>query len=160
MELPNTDQITTVFVGNLKFSVDNERLRREFAHYRTVIFVEVIRRHNRSRGFGLVLFTSSREAMNAVIEMNGRSVCGRSLYVEISSSIEHGTVLPSYPYHPNLANIHMNENYFFYQPRFFNPILICTMSAGPCLHGLVQIDPFTTIHTCLTPVNHFMVHVD
>lgn len=143
MEPPNYYQRTIIFVGNLRFTIDSQRLRREFAQFGTIIFAEVIRLNHRSRGYGFVHFSTSIEANNAVIEMNGRVVCGRSLNVSIARSRENRNAHLADPNHPVTANIPMNQNN--YQRRLFNFILIYIIPAGRCLHDLVQINPFTEI---------------
>lgn len=158
METPNYYQSKIIFVGNLKFTIDNERLRREFAPFGTIISAEVIRTNNRSRGFGFVHFSSFREANNAVFEMNGRVVCGRPLKVTIARSREDN-VRRLGSFHPRTTNFYLNQSIYFQQRRLVDSILIYIVPSRECTHDLLQIDSDTFISVCLTPYDHFKIIV-
>lgn len=44
---------------------------------------------NRSKGFGFVTFASEEEAQKAIIEMNGKVLQGRVIYVDIAKTRPH-----------------------------------------------------------------------
>lgn len=72
-----------LFVGGLSWNTDDNGLREAFEAYGEVTDAKVItdRDTGRSRGFGFVTFASSDDAQNAVEEMNGASLDGRTLNV-------------------------------------------------------------------------------
>ena len=72
-----------VFVGNLAWAVDDNKLKEMFSEIGNVTSANVIvdRHSQRSKGFGFVEFSSDEEAAKAVSEMNGKEVEGRELKV-------------------------------------------------------------------------------
>lgn len=77
---------TKLYVGNLSYSVDDSGLRGAFAPHGNVVSATVVtdRDTGQSRGFGFVEYSSSREAQLAVDAMNGVSLDGRSLNVNVA----------------------------------------------------------------------------
>ena len=75
-----------LYVGNLSYSVRDETLQREFAQFGTVVSaqVNVDRDTGRSKGFGFVEMGSASEANAAVEGLNGQSLEGRDLTVNIA----------------------------------------------------------------------------
>jgi len=74
---------TKVYVGNLSYSVDDEKLKELFAPFGEVSETIVIkdRYSGRSKGFGFVTFADEESAKKAVSELNGKEVDGRELKV-------------------------------------------------------------------------------
>ena len=72
-----------IFVGNLPFSVDNNRLQQEFAQFGNVESAKIImdRNSGRSRGYGFVEFADKAGADAAVEKMNDHEMDGRKLTV-------------------------------------------------------------------------------
>ncbi len=72
-----------VYVGNLPFSVDQEKLKEMFASYGEIEEAVVIsdRFSGRSKGFGFVTFVNDAEADKAIAEMSEKDVEGRALKV-------------------------------------------------------------------------------
>ena len=72
-----------LYVGGLAWATDDHGLREAFEQHGEVIDCKVItdRETGRSRGFGFVTFSDSNDADNAVSEMNGATLDGRSLKV-------------------------------------------------------------------------------
>lgn len=72
-----------LYVGNLAFSVDSNRLGEAFAAFGTVESAKVItdRDTGRSKGFGFVEMSSPDEAEAAIRELNGNSLEGRAINV-------------------------------------------------------------------------------
>jgi len=81
-----------LFIGGLSFSTSNERLREVFAQAGTVESATVVmdRETGRSRGFGFVEMATAEEAAEAVKQLNGKEVDGRTLKVEIANSTGAG----------------------------------------------------------------------
>ena len=72
-----------VYVGNLPFSVDSEKLKELFASYGEIEEATVIsdKFSGRSKGFGFVTFKDDDSAKKAISEMNDKEVEGRGLKV-------------------------------------------------------------------------------
>ena len=77
---------TRLYVGNLSYSVDSSQLEQMFAPHGTVQSAEVIsdRETGRSKGFGFVEMSSDEEAQKAIEALNGSSVDGRNLTVNVA----------------------------------------------------------------------------
>ncbi|HTK89015.1 MAG TPA: RNA-binding protein [Verrucomicrobiae bacterium] len=77
-----------LFIGGLAFSTSNDRLREVFAAVGGVesASVAVDRDTGRSRGFGFVEMESAEAAAEAVKKLNGQTVDGRVLRVEIANA--------------------------------------------------------------------------
>jgi len=79
----------TIFVGNLSWTVDNDRLSQEFADCGEVVSarVQLDRNTGRSRGFGYVTFAAT-EAADAAIALNGtKEIDGRTLNLDKSTDV-------------------------------------------------------------------------
>lgn len=72
-----------IYVSNLGFSVTDEELSKLFAGYGAVSSAKVImdKFTNQSRGFGFVEMADDNAASNAIKELNGAMVEGRSIKV-------------------------------------------------------------------------------
>ena len=79
-----------LFVGNLSFNTTENDLQDAFAAHSTVTEANLVtdRGTGRSRGFAFVTMSSPEEANKAVEAMNGRSIGGRSLTVNIAKPRE------------------------------------------------------------------------
>ncbi|MGF1508172.1 MAG: RNA recognition motif domain-containing protein [Myxococcota bacterium] len=75
-----------LFVGNLSFSTTEDALSASFARFGTVKEAKIImdRETGRPRGFGFVTMGSDEEAGRAMNEMNGESLDGRPLRVNLA----------------------------------------------------------------------------
>ena len=69
---------TKLFVGNLSYSVDKEKLQELFAEYGEVQSVNVIE----GKGFGFVEMGTQEEAERAKKALNGTQLEGRTLNVD------------------------------------------------------------------------------
>lgn len=81
-----------LFVGGIAFATTSEKLRELFAQSGTVVSATVItdQATGQSRGFGFVEMSTTEEANQAVQQINGRDLDGRSLKVEISKPKTNG----------------------------------------------------------------------
>jgi RNA recognition motif-containing protein len=81
---------TKLFVGNLSYSVQDSDLQQQFSSFGHVQSAKVImeRETGRSKGFGFVEMSSSEEADAAVRGLNGKSVGGRDMNVNIARPME------------------------------------------------------------------------
>jgi RNA recognition motif-containing protein len=79
-----------VYVGNLSWSIRNDRLKEVFAEFGEVVDARVItdRVTRRSKGFGFVTFASDEEAAKAISAMDGKEVEGRALKVNEAKEME------------------------------------------------------------------------
>lgn len=79
-----------VYVGNLPFTVDDEKLKELFSVYGEVEEASVIQDKfsGRSKGFGFVTFKDEKSAKKAISEMNEKEVEGRSLKVNEAKPLD------------------------------------------------------------------------
>jgi cold-inducible RNA-binding protein len=79
-----------LFVGNLSFNTTENDLQDAFAAHGTVMEANLMmdRATGRPRGFGFVTMSSAEEAQKAIEEMNGKSVDGRDLTVNVAKPRE------------------------------------------------------------------------
>ena len=77
---------TKLFVGNLSFNTTENDLQDAFAAHGTVVEANLMmdRATGRPRGFGFVTMGSPEEAEKAINAMNGASLDGRALTVNIA----------------------------------------------------------------------------
>lgn len=75
-----------IYVSNLSFAVQDEDLRAYFAEYGEVTSAKVImdKYTNRSKGFGFVEMTDDAAAQKAIAELDGATVDGRSIKVNVA----------------------------------------------------------------------------
>ena len=79
-----------VYVGNLPWSVDQEKLKEMFSSYGEITEATVIsdKFSGRSKGFGFVTFANDEDAAKAISEMNEKEVEGRALKVNEAKPME------------------------------------------------------------------------
>lgn len=84
-QLPQQNRL---FIGNLAWATTDESLFRAFEDMGSVIQAKVItdRYTGKSRGFGFVTFSTDEEATVAKERMDGVSVDGRSIRVDVALS--------------------------------------------------------------------------
>ena len=81
-----------LYVGNLPYSVNDDSLRHNFSEFGNVASAKVMtdRDSGRSKGFGFVVMASEAEAQAAINGLNGQSVDGRQIVVNVSRPKESG----------------------------------------------------------------------
>jgi len=79
-----------LFVGNLSFNTTENDLNDAFAAFGTVTETNLMmdRATGRPRGFGFITMSSAEEAQKAIDGMNGKSIDGRALTVNVAKPRE------------------------------------------------------------------------
>ncbi len=79
-----------LFVGNLAWAVDSDKLREIFSEFGEIkdAHVAVDKFTNRSRGFGFVEFATEEAAMAAIDALNEKDVEGRPITVNVAKPRE------------------------------------------------------------------------
>ncbi|MBI4660403.1 MAG: RNA-binding protein [Verrucomicrobia bacterium] len=79
-----------LFVGNLSFNVTENDLQDAFAAHGTVVEANLItdRMSGKPRGFGFVTMSTPAEAQKAMEALNGASLDGRNLTVNLAKPRE------------------------------------------------------------------------
>ena len=82
-----------LFVGNLSFETTENDLQDTFAAHGTVVEANLMmdRVSGRSRGFGFVTMSTPEEAQAAISALNGKSIGGRALTVNVAKPREERT---------------------------------------------------------------------
>jgi len=72
-----------IYVGNLSYGISDEKLREVFEAYGEVNSANVIRFRDsgRSKGFGFVEMENDEEAQQAIENLDGEEIDGRSIKV-------------------------------------------------------------------------------
>jgi cold-inducible RNA-binding protein len=79
-----------LFVGNLSFNTTEDELRDLFGPLGTIVDLKMVtdRETGRPRGFAFVELSSAAEAAEAISQLNGRELGGRTL--KVSEAEERG----------------------------------------------------------------------
>jgi cold-inducible RNA-binding protein len=79
-----------LFVGNLSFNTTENDLQDTFAAHGTVLEANLMmdRESGRPRGFGFITMSTAEEAEKAIEALNGASLDGRALTVNIAKPRE------------------------------------------------------------------------
>ena len=79
-----------LYVGQLSFAVDSNALGEFFASVGDVLSAKVItdRDTGRSKGFGFVEMATDQDAQNAIEQLHGKELNGRSINVSIAKPQE------------------------------------------------------------------------
>jgi len=77
-----------IYVGNLPYSIKDDRLKELFSQYGEVEAAKVImdRFDGRSKGYGFVEMPDNSEADQAIKQLNGKSIEGKSIKVNPANS--------------------------------------------------------------------------
>ena len=97
-----------VYVGNLPFSVDDDKLKELFSSYGEIEEATVIQNNfsGRSKGFGFVTFKEEESAKKAISEMNEKEIEGRKLNVNEAKPFD-----PDKPRPPRRDNFNRNRRF-------------------------------------------------
>lgn len=90
------DPDTTLFVGNLPWSMRWQQVKDVFADVGPVEFVDIPQKDGRSRGFAIVCMGNPEAAQQAVDSLNGQDVEGRPLTVRRYEQRERSYVEPTF----------------------------------------------------------------
>ena len=127
MERMNRFQGVNLYVKNLDDTIDDERLRQEFAPFGTITSARVMNEEGRSRGFGFVCFSSPEEATKAVTEMNGRIIVAKPLYVALAQRKEDRKAHLAQQYMQRVSGMRMQQQFnpmgFPQQTPYFLPAM-------------------------------------
>jgi RNA recognition motif-containing protein len=79
-----------LYVGNLSFNTTENDLKDAFAAHGSVLEAKLMtdRETGRARGFGFVTMSTADEAQNAIAQLNGASIDGRALTVNVAKPRE------------------------------------------------------------------------
>ncbi|XP_078331762.1 polyadenylate-binding protein 1-like [Crassostrea virginica] len=111
MEGVNRYQGVNLYVKNLDYTIDDERLRKEFAQFGTITSAKVMTKGGRSKGFGFVCFSSPEEANNAITKMHGRIVMAKPLYVALAQRKEDRKAHLASQYMQRITSMRMQGQY-------------------------------------------------
>ncbi|KAJ4708353.1 putative RNA-binding family protein [Melia azedarach] len=76
------DDESSVYVGGLPYSATEDSVRRVFNLYGSVVAVKIVNdRSTKGKCYGFVTFTNPRSAIDAINDMNGRTIDGRAVRV-------------------------------------------------------------------------------
>ncbi|KAL0318610.1 UNVERIFIED_CONTAM: ribonucleoprotein, chloroplastic [Sesamum angustifolium] len=75
-----------IYVGNLPWSVDDDRLEQVFSEHGKVVSARVVsdRETGRSRGFGFVVMSTESEMNDAIANLDGQTLDGRAIRVNVA----------------------------------------------------------------------------
>ena len=95
-----------IYVSNLPFAVAVEDLRSYFAEYGEVASAKIImdKYTNRSKGFGFVEMTDDAAAEKAIAELNGATVEGRQIKVNVARPKEERPARQPRQQRPSYSN--------------------------------------------------------
>ncbi len=79
-----------IYVGNLSYKMTDEDLRKLFSDFGTVAESKIVtdRDTGRSKGFGFVEMPNQAEGEEAIKQLNGKEIEGRSINVNIAKPKE------------------------------------------------------------------------
>jgi RNA recognition motif-containing protein len=95
-----------IYVSNLPFAVVDEDLRSYFAEYGEVTSAKVImdKYTNRSKGFGFVEMSDDTAAEKAIAELNGATIEGRQIRVNVAKPKEERPARQPRQQRPSYSN--------------------------------------------------------
>jgi len=87
------DDENSVYVGGLPYDSTEDSIQRAFEIYGTIIAVKIVNdREFGGKCYGFVTFTNPRAAVNAINDMDGREIGGRTVRVnEVKSKSSRAT---------------------------------------------------------------------
>ncbi len=81
-----------IFIANLNYKVQSEKLQEIFGEYGEVSSAKIIfdRETKRSKGFGFVEMPNDDDALRAIEDLNGVEIDGRQIVVKQANEREEG----------------------------------------------------------------------
>ena len=81
-----------IYIGNLTYNISKQAIEEAFGKFGTVTDVALITdsKTGRPKGFGFITFESSEAANEAIKELDGTDLGGRSIKVSIAREKESG----------------------------------------------------------------------
>ena len=88
----STSPGTSIYVGNLAYSTDEDSLKDAFLPFGEVVSVRIIhdKFSGRSKGFGFVEMSSQEDAQQAITNLNNHDLGGRNIRVNLARPREEG----------------------------------------------------------------------
>ncbi len=79
--------VTTIYVGNLRYTRDEHSIKEMFKEFGTVKYVKMVvdPKTDKSKGIAFVQMPNKKAATTAITTMNGKQVDGRTLKVSIAT---------------------------------------------------------------------------
>lgn len=73
--------IFSLFLGDLSYFCTENDLQQMFGHYRDIVDIRIIRNKatKKSLSYGFIDFSNANSAAQAMQEMNGQIICGRTV---------------------------------------------------------------------------------
>lgn len=102
-----------LYVGNLPFSVDDEKLKEVFSAFGEIEEATVLKDKysGRSKGFGFVTFIKDEDADRAIAEMNEKDLEGRNVKVNEAKPFDPNAPRPERPRRSFGGNRNFNRRY-------------------------------------------------
>jgi RNA recognition motif-containing protein len=91
------DATHNIYVGNLSWALTSDDLYELFQGFRPVGCKIFMNTSGRSRGFGIVKFTSEEDATRAVAALHMAEVSGRNIEVSAFSLLDSSFAAPLFP---------------------------------------------------------------
>ncbi|XP_063062782.1 polyadenylate-binding protein 1A-like [Engraulis encrasicolus] len=99
-----SSQGLNLYVKNLEKNQGDECLCKMFSPFGTITSAKVMAEGGRSKRFGFVCFSSPEEATKAIVEMNGRTVATKLLYVALAQRKEERQAYLTHQHMRRMAN--------------------------------------------------------
>lgn len=115
----NRYQGANLFIKNLDDSIDDARLRKEFNSFGTITSAKVMMEDGRSKGFGFVCYTTTEEATKALVEMHGKMIGTKPLYVALAQRKEDRKAYMA----SHMQRIRIQPNIYPSTPPFLLPAI-------------------------------------
>lgn len=126
----NRLQGVNLFIKNLDDTIDDARLRKEFNTFGTITSAKVMMEDGRSKGFGFVCFSCTEEATKALVEMHGKMVGTKPLYVALAQRKEDRKAFMA----SHMQRIRIQPNIYPTTP----PFLLPAVTQGPRFYNHIN----------------------
>ncbi|XP_017786625.1 PREDICTED: polyadenylate-binding protein 4-like [Nicrophorus vespilloides] len=113
----NRTQGVNLFLKNLDDTIDDARLRKEFSQFGTITSAKVMTDDGRSKGFGFVCYSTPEEATKALMDMHGKMLGSKPIYVALAQRKEDRKAFIA----SHLQRIRIQPNLYPTTPQFLMP---------------------------------------